>query len=181
MFGTSLLSTLGEQHRKQRKMLNPVFSPKHMRDLAPIFYPIAHQLRNILAQKVKEGEEDIDMSTWMSRAALEYIGQGGMGYQFDALDLKKTNKYHDAVKLFVYFLHFLEICRLVLTAYIPDPYYSSSTLYGSSSHTWSGWEALGSAESFSRFCPPKMCRAWWTLSTSCMSSLSRSTKRRRTC
>ena len=36
------------------------------------------------------------MSTWMSRAALEYIGQGGMGYQFDALDTAKTNKYHDA-------------------------------------------------------------------------------------
>ena len=43
-FGTSLLSTLGEHHRKQRKMLNPVFSPKHMRDLVSVFYPIANQV-----------------------------------------------------------------------------------------------------------------------------------------
>jgi cytochrome P450 len=34
----------GEQHRKQRKMLNPVFSMKHMRDLLPVFYPIAHRV-----------------------------------------------------------------------------------------------------------------------------------------
>ena len=82
-------------------MLNPVFSTKHMRDLAPIFYPIAHQLCDVLEQQIKENDEDVDMSTWMSRAALEYIGQGGMGYQFDALDMAKTNKYHDAVKLFM--------------------------------------------------------------------------------
>ena len=101
VFGTSLISTLGEHHRKQRKMLNPVFSTKHMRDLAPIFYPIAHQLCDVLEQQIKEDDEDVDMSTWMSRAALEYIGQGGMGYQFNALDMAKTNKYHDAVKLFM--------------------------------------------------------------------------------
>lgn len=90
-------------------MLNPVFSPKHMRDLAPIFFPIAHQLRDLLTLRVKESDEEIDMSTWMSRAALEYIGQGGMGYEFDALDQKKTNKYHDAVKLFVYCLILREL------------------------------------------------------------------------
>ena len=82
-------------------MLNPVFSPKHMRDLAPIFYPIAHQLCDILQQKVEETDDDIDMSTWMSRAALDYIGQGGMGYEFDALHPEISNKYHDAAKLFV--------------------------------------------------------------------------------
>ena len=82
-------------------MLNPVFSPKHMRDLAPIFYPIAHQLCDMLQQQVEETDDVIDMSTWMSRAALEYIGQGGLGYRFDALDLEKANKYHDAVKVFV--------------------------------------------------------------------------------
>ncbi|EIW61014.1 uncharacterized protein TRAVEDRAFT_46239 [Trametes versicolor FP-101664 SS1] len=30
--GPGLLSTLGEQHRRQRKMLNPLFSAKHLRD-----------------------------------------------------------------------------------------------------------------------------------------------------
>lgn len=97
-FGTGLLSSLGEHHRRQRKMLNPVFSPKHMRELAPIFYPIAHQLRDILAKKVCSGDEELDMSMWMGRAAMEYIGQGGMGYSFDSLDESKTNRYHEAAE-----------------------------------------------------------------------------------
>ncbi|KAG5725564.1 Cytochrome P450 3A9, partial [Termitomyces sp. T112] len=33
MFGQGLLSTQGEQHKKQRKMLNPVFSIAHMRNM----------------------------------------------------------------------------------------------------------------------------------------------------
>ena len=80
-------------------MLNPVFSLKHMRGLAPIFYPIAHQLREVLACKVEQGEDELDINSWMSHAALEYIGQGGMGYSFDALDEAKPNRYHDAAKL----------------------------------------------------------------------------------
>ena len=40
---------------------------------------------------------------WMSRAALEYIGQGGLGYSFDALDENKTNKYSEVVREFRYF------------------------------------------------------------------------------
>ena len=35
---------LGTTHRKQRKMLNPVFSIKHMRGLTPVFYGIAHRV-----------------------------------------------------------------------------------------------------------------------------------------
>lgn len=31
-------------HRRQRKMLNPVFSGAHMRDMTPIFYDIAHKV-----------------------------------------------------------------------------------------------------------------------------------------
>jgi hypothetical protein len=36
---------------------------------------------------------------WMSRAALEYIGQGGLGYSFDALDETKTNTYSEVIKM----------------------------------------------------------------------------------
>ena len=35
---------LGTTHRKQRKMLNPVFSIKHMKHMTPIFYDVAHSV-----------------------------------------------------------------------------------------------------------------------------------------
>lgn len=34
VFGMGLISTTGEQHRKQREMLNPVFSIAHMRTIS---------------------------------------------------------------------------------------------------------------------------------------------------
>lgn len=44
---------------------------------------------------------------WISRAALEYIGQAGLGYSFDALDDSKKNEYAEAIKLFVYVRFFI--------------------------------------------------------------------------
>ncbi|KAF5360341.1 hypothetical protein D9756_005086 [Leucocoprinus leucothites] len=81
-FGEGLLSTLGEQHKKQRKMLNPVFSTGHM---PPIFYEVTGRLQKAFMNQVKNGPKEIDMLHWMSRTALELIGQSGMGYSFDSL------------------------------------------------------------------------------------------------
>lgn len=42
------------------------------------------------------------MLDWMSRSALEYIGQGGLGYSFDSLDEGKKNEYRESFKDFMY-------------------------------------------------------------------------------
>lgn len=42
------------------------------------------------------------MMKWLSRAALEYIGQGGLGYSFDSLDESKTNDYSEAIKMLMF-------------------------------------------------------------------------------
>ena len=36
----------GEAHRRQRKMLTPVFSEANLRNLTPVFYEVAHRVRN---------------------------------------------------------------------------------------------------------------------------------------
>ncbi|KXN87060.1 Cytochrome P450 4F8 [Leucoagaricus sp. SymC.cos] len=86
MFGEGLLAVLGEQHRKQRKMLTPVFSIAHMRATTPVFYEVTHRLRQALLTQVKDGPREVDILHWMSRTALELIGQSGMGYSFDSLE-----------------------------------------------------------------------------------------------
>ncbi|KAF5360940.1 hypothetical protein D9756_005071 [Leucocoprinus leucothites] len=104
LFGDGLLSVLGEQHRKQRKMLTPVFSIAHMRAMTPIFYEVTHRLRQALLSQVKDGPKEIDILHWMARTALELIGQSGMGYSFDSLeeDHNSTNvhPYARSVKRF---------------------------------------------------------------------------------
>ncbi|KAF8955775.1 cytochrome P450 [Flammula alnicola] len=84
-FGQGLLGTHGERHRKQRKMLNPVFSIAHMREMIPIFYDVIYKLRDVFANKVKDGPQEIEVLSWMTRTSLELIGQSGLGYSFDPL------------------------------------------------------------------------------------------------
>lgn len=56
-------------------------------------------MKEILEHEVRSGKDNINMMTWMSRAALEYIGQGALGYSFDALDLTRNNEYSDSMKM----------------------------------------------------------------------------------
>ena len=39
------LVCIGEPHRRQRKLLNPVFSINHMRHMLPIFYEVTDRVR----------------------------------------------------------------------------------------------------------------------------------------
>ncbi|KAJ8521037.1 hypothetical protein ONZ45_g2214 [Pleurotus djamor] len=86
LFGPGLLSTLGDVHRKQRKMLNPVFSIGHMRQMVPTFYGVVNKLRDTLAERCAQGPKEMDMLKWMSRAALELISRSGLGHSFDPLE-----------------------------------------------------------------------------------------------
>ncbi len=44
------------------------------------------------------GGQDVNVMKWLSRAALEFIGQGGLGYSFRALDDAKTDSYSETLK-----------------------------------------------------------------------------------
>ncbi|EED78841.1 predicted protein [Postia placenta Mad-698-R] len=100
LFGDCLLATAGEHHRKQRKMLNPVFSVSHMRHMLPIFYSTIFKLREVVRAEVQSGKNEIDVLEWTGRAALELIGQGGLGYSFDPMvaNTETRNAYGDAIK-----------------------------------------------------------------------------------
>ncbi|KAL1742477.1 cytochrome P450 [Schizophyllum fasciatum] len=85
IFGQGLLSTVGARHKKQRKVMNPVFSTTHMRDMVPIFQDVVSALRTTLEKQTESGAQEIDMLHWTSRTALELIGRSGLGYSFDSL------------------------------------------------------------------------------------------------
>ncbi|KAJ4470157.1 cytochrome P450 [Lentinula aciculospora] len=90
VFGKGLLGTVGDYHRKQRKMLNPVFSAAHMREIVPIFFDVSHRLKDALIKQLEAGlntqaEQEIDILSWLGRTAFELIGQAGLGYSFDPM------------------------------------------------------------------------------------------------
>ncbi|KAJ3775024.1 cytochrome P450 [Lentinula raphanica] len=115
LFGKGLLSTVGEDHQKQRKILVPVFSITHVRSMIPIFYNVADQLQNALSQRVQSGPQEIDLLSWMARTALELIGQSGFGYSFDEMiDDVPKHEYSVIVKNFVPTLTQLAFARFYL-------------------------------------------------------------------
>ncbi|RPD61378.1 cytochrome P450 [Lentinus tigrinus ALCF2SS1-6] len=100
LFGEGLISTLGEQHRKQRKMLNPVFSLANMRSLLPTIQPIADTLFEHLRGELPEdgSTKEVDILPWMARGTLEYVGRAVLGISLDMLDTMKSNKHADAIR-----------------------------------------------------------------------------------
>lgn len=62
----------------------------------------APQLCEVFKTKVAAGPQELDIMDWMSRVALELIGQGGLGYSFDALDEGVKNEYAEAAREYTY-------------------------------------------------------------------------------
>ncbi|KAJ3993079.1 cytochrome P450 [Lentinula boryana] len=103
-FGGGFFGTPGHEHRKQRKMLNPVFSVAHLRDMVPTFFEITHKLETALKRSLQSGSqtEEIDILSWMGRTSLEIIGQAGLGYSLDPLtDEKIVHPYSRTIKKLV--------------------------------------------------------------------------------
>ncbi|PIL26606.1 cytochrome P450 [Ganoderma sinense ZZ0214-1] len=99
LLGPGVLSVTGT-HRKQRKMFTPPFASRHLRGLDPVFYSVTRNLVNAISLCAGDDTQDVDILQWMSRAALELIGQTGLGHSFDPLTQDVSNAYSDAVKNF---------------------------------------------------------------------------------
>ncbi|KAF5336949.1 hypothetical protein D9611_002901 [Ephemerocybe angulata] len=100
IFGEGLLSTLGETHKKQRRMLNPVFSIKQMRKMIPKFFAVTYDLRDVLLRKTVDGPQQVDMLTWTTHTALEIVAQAGLGQSFDPVsETHEEHPYISAMKL----------------------------------------------------------------------------------
>ncbi|KAH9918750.1 cytochrome P450 [Epithele typhae] len=117
MLGPGLLSIKGTQHRRQRKMLNPVFSTKHLRDMMPLFFAVVHKTCDAITSRVEVAEcsaPEIDMLGWMGRTTLEVLGQAGLGYSFDPLTSDRPDAFANAVKDFFPQLAQTLVSRLIL-------------------------------------------------------------------
>ena len=76
LLGPGLLATNGPTHRRQRKLLTPVFSHAQMKRLAPLMRTISRQLRDLFIEDVVRGTHDktskyeVDMANWFGRVGL---------------------------------------------------------------------------------------------------------------
>ncbi|KAH7105883.1 cytochrome P450 [Auriculariales sp. MPI-PUGE-AT-0066] len=79
--GPGLLSSTGEAHKKQRRMLGPVFTSAHIRRLLPVVFDVANELAvSLAAQCGNSGVADLDVLTRLTETSLELIGRAVLGH-----------------------------------------------------------------------------------------------------
>ncbi|GBE77352.1 predicted protein [Sparassis crispa] len=101
VLGNGLVVVEDEQHRKQRKIMNPAFGSAQVRDLTEIFMAKANELRDLWAAEVSQSADPVrlDVSLGLSRMTLDVIGIAGFDYKFDALNPSgAANELNEAFK-----------------------------------------------------------------------------------
>ncbi|KIP05284.1 hypothetical protein PHLGIDRAFT_119933 [Phlebiopsis gigantea 11061_1 CR5-6] len=89
LLGPGVLISEDEQHKNQRRVLNPAFGPSQIKELTEIFTEKANQLRDLLMDEISKssgGPIRINGVSWLSRATLDMIGLAGFNYNFEALN-----------------------------------------------------------------------------------------------
>ena len=112
--GDGVLIAEGADHRRQRKMLNPSFSAAAVRDMAPIFYDKAYDLKAKMLHLIEDesieasptpvapedkvaGGKKIDVSRYLALFTLDVIGSAGFDYEFGGLS-QDNNELADAYR-----------------------------------------------------------------------------------
>ncbi|VDB95826.1 unnamed protein product [Peniophora sp. CBMAI 1063] len=90
VLGTGLLFVTGDDHKRQRKAINPAFGPAQIRKFTETFIAKANELRDVwltLTEKPvrEDGWTRVDAFEWLNKAALDMVGLTGFNYNFDAL------------------------------------------------------------------------------------------------
>lgn len=106
MLGNGVLVAQGADHRRQRRVLNPSFSPQSIRDCEPVFFDKAEELKDVLlallddptgaaptpAQPcdVVQGGRKVDVMKFLGMCTIDVIGLAGFNYDFHALSEPKN-------------------------------------------------------------------------------------------
>ncbi|KAI0329989.1 cytochrome P450 [Cubamyces sp. BRFM 1775] len=87
ILGRGVLFTEGEQHRQQRRILNPAFGPAQIRELTDIFVQKSAQLRDVWDAEISKagGQARLNVLDGLSKMTLDVIGLAGFNYAFNSL------------------------------------------------------------------------------------------------
>ncbi|KAJ7710409.1 cytochrome P450 [Mycena rosella] len=86
LWGPGILSSIGEDHHRYRKILVPAFATGKIREMIPLFYEVAEKARDgLISPFLHDGPRELDLNNVLNRTSLEMIGRTGVGYSFDAM------------------------------------------------------------------------------------------------
>lgn len=108
LVGDGVLVAEGATHRRQRRVLNPSFSLQSIKNVLPVFYDKAEELREKLLALIEDdphndaaptppkpedvvrGARKIDVMKFLGMCTLDVIGVAGFNYDFKSLSQPKN-------------------------------------------------------------------------------------------
>ncbi|KAK7952862.1 cytochrome P450 [Apiospora saccharicola] len=93
--GMGLVLAETEQHRAQRRVFLPIFAPRHVREMYPIFWAktreVTQKLVGIIESSGAEGRSNervavLEVGHWSSRAALDIVTMATLGKDFGSVE-----------------------------------------------------------------------------------------------
>ncbi|KAF7290984.1 hypothetical protein HMN09_01277100 [Mycena chlorophos] len=86
ILGEGILYAELDQHKRQRRVLNPAFGVAQVRLLTETFVEKSVQLCDVWACQVGVAGGTVDALSGLRKATLDIIGRAGFGYEFNALN-----------------------------------------------------------------------------------------------
>ncbi|KAG8846895.1 hypothetical protein FRB96_001740 [Tulasnella sp. 330] len=103
LLGDGVPFTEGDQHKRQRKVINPAFAPQALRNCYPIFHTKAAELRDRWTGLINGSQTDstiLDMHHWLTRASFDTFAAAGFGMKLDAIQNEDNELYLAYQKMF---------------------------------------------------------------------------------
>ncbi|KAI0745041.1 cytochrome P450 [Earliella scabrosa] len=87
MTGPGLAAALGQDHARQKKIMNPAFSAARLRMFVPLFQRFARKLSETWKAELAGTDNNLEVvfNKWISRATLDTIGEAAFDYDYGAL------------------------------------------------------------------------------------------------
>lgn len=92
ILGEGLVLSELDKHRQQRRVFLPIFAPRHIREMFPIFWgktcEVTRKLTELVAETAKKSHSDhavFEVGHWASRAALDIVTMATLGEDFGSI------------------------------------------------------------------------------------------------
>ncbi|KAG8952969.1 hypothetical protein FRC04_003421 [Tulasnella sp. 424] len=83
--GPGLVAAEGDVHKRQRRIIQPAFSPAQIKQMTPTFVAKTQELKSIWMSQCSGGPTTINVLQWLDHLTLDIIGETALGYSFDSL------------------------------------------------------------------------------------------------
>ena len=92
MVGRSVITSVKDSHKRQRKAMTPAFSNAAIRNVTSVFYDSAYKVVDAWSSILESTKDNvIEVQSWMTRVSLDTIGIAGFSHDFGTLDGKHSD------------------------------------------------------------------------------------------